>query len=353
MIKHALFVFMLVVAGITKAQPVPQKKPMFHWDSLTSIPDTIGFAGSFAGTTDDVLIVAGGSNFPHGGTPWNGGIKTWYDKIFILEKPTDQWKEAGRLPFALGYGVSISTPQGLILIGGSNEKGHYGNVFRLRYKKGKIETDTLPSLPFALANFCGALAGNKIFVAGGITTPASTTTENAFLCFDLKKKNAGWQRLPTWPGPSRMFGVAASDGKSFFLFSGGELENGSRVYLRDAYAFNQKDGWKQLADLPHATVAAPSLAFFDNAQAFYIFGGDTGKDAKQAAVLREKHPGFSNAILKYNIVQNKWTVAGEINGIPPVTTSLVSWKNKIILPGGEIRPGTRTSQVLAAELHEE
>jgi N-acetylneuraminate epimerase len=337
-------IIMLVAAGTTG-------QVKFTWTHLPSIPDSIGYAGSFAGVADNALIVAGGSNFPDGGAPWTGSVKHWYDKIFVLEKPNGTWKEAGRLPFALGYGVSISTPQGLILIGGSNSTSHHADVFLLQYRNGEIITEKLSSLPFALANTCGALVGNTIFVAGGLSAPDSKNSEKAFLCLDLSKKDAGWKLLPAWPGPSRMLSIAGSDGKQFYLFSGTELTNGSRTYLSDAYVFSEKSGWKKLPDLPQPAVAAPTPAFYKNA--FYIFGGDTGKDAAKAAELKEKHPGFSDSILCFDIQQNNWSLAGKISYPPPVTTSLVVWNNKIVLPGGEVRPAKRTPQVLMAEFHDQ
>jgi hypothetical protein len=46
------------------AQVLPETKDLFCWATLPKIPDSTGFAGSFAGVANDVLIVAGGSNFP-------------------------------------------------------------------------------------------------------------------------------------------------------------------------------------------------------------------------------------------------------------------------------------------------
>jgi N-acetylneuraminate epimerase len=355
----------LITVQATTAQDCPAANRIFTWDTLPPIPDTIGYAGSFAGVTDNVLIVAGGSNFPHGGTPWNGGVKTWYDKIFVLEKPDGQWKEAGRLPFHLGYGVSVSTPDGLVLAGGSNEAGHTAHVWRLRYRNGKVETEVLPSLPYALANACGALAGDKLLIAGGLARPDAANAENVFLCFDLKEPKSGWKILPSWPGPARMLAVAGTDGKCFYLFSGTQLINGKRLYLTDAWVYSFDEGWKQLADLPFAVVAAPSPACYLQ-KGFYLFGGDTGADAAKASILKEKHPGFSTHILRYDPSANTWSIAGNIytnrkpdavenpnNSIwAPVTTPLVWWYDRIVLPGGEVRPGTRTPNVLVATLNE-
>jgi N-acetylneuraminic acid mutarotase len=351
-IPGILNIIILIAAGTIDAQVLPVKKGAFTWDTLPALPDTVGFAGSFAGIADNVLIVAGGSNFPHGGAPWTGASKKWYDKIFVLEKPDGTWKEAGKLPAALGYGVSVSTKQGLVLIGGSNETGHYANVWMLHYRMDKIEIEEFPSLPFALANSCGALVGDKIFIAGGLSAPSSSATEKAFLCFDLKERNSGWKQLPAWPGASRMLSVAGSDKESFFLFSGTQLTDGKRIYLQDAWSFSEAKGWQKLADLPFPVVAAPSPAFYTDKGELHIFGGDTGKDAKDAAALKETHPGFSNEILRYYRKKNMWSVAGEMytsrkddftenpnNSIwAPVTTPLVIWNGKIILPGGEVRP---------------
>ena len=192
----------------------------YSWGTLPAIPDTTGFAGSFAGVSNDVLIVAGGSNFPNGGTPWNGGKKTWYDKIFVLERPDGSWKEAGKLPRTLGYGVSVTTDKGLVCIGGSNAEGHYSDVFLLAYQQGKIVVTPLPSLPAPLANSCGALVDSCIYVAGGLAAPDAVETEQVFYMLDLKHEASGWQPLPAWPGPSRMLSVAGSLDHAFYCSAG-------------------------------------------------------------------------------------------------------------------------------------
>jgi N-acetylneuraminate epimerase len=109
--------------------------------------------------------------------------------------------------------------------------------------------------------------------------------------------------------------------------------------------------------------AAPSPAFANGNNVLQVFGGDDGVAAPKAAELREKHPGFSNQILSYNVQLNQWAKSGEIltlkkpdaathpnNSIwAPVTTTLTVWQGKVILPGGEVRPATRTPNVLMAQ----
>lgn len=336
----------------------------YQWDTLPAIPDATGFAGSFAGVSNGALLVAGGSNFPNGGTPWNGGTKTWYDKVFVLEDTGSTWKEAGKLPRPLGYGVSISLKEGLLIIGGSNAGGHYADSYLLEWKDDSLLTTAFPPLPVPLANTCGALAGNRIYVAGGLHAPDSKEAVSDFYMLDLSAapESRQWQQLPTWPGAARMLSVAGASGNTFFLFSGAAFSKGERSYLRDAYRYHPDSGWKACATMPAATVAAPSPSATDANGTLTIFGGDSGADAANAGTLRENHPGFPDSIYAYDPQQDIWALKGHIlternpdaatnpNGSlwAPVTTPLVHWNGLLVMPGGEVRPGTRTPRVRTA-----
>lgn len=53
------------------------------WTLLPALPDPEGFAGMYAGTCGEIMICAGGTNFPE--KPMlEGGAKTWTDRIFTL-----------------------------------------------------------------------------------------------------------------------------------------------------------------------------------------------------------------------------------------------------------------------------
>ncbi|SDD12644.1 galactose oxidase [Niabella drilacis] len=327
------------------------QEPALTIKALAPLPDSTGFAGAFAGTIDGQLIVAGGSNFPGGGAPWKGSQKVWYDQVFLLANEKGRWKKLGSLPRPLGYGVSISVPEGLICIGGSNANGHYADVFLLQLVKGRLQVTSLPSLPVPLANTCGALVGEVIYVAGGITAPDAPVTEKAFYAMDISKglQKARWTKLPAWPGPSRMLGVAAATDRAFYLFSGAGLVAGKRIYLKDAYRFDASGGWKQIAGLPAPVAAAPGPLMYKNGQ-FFLLGGDDGMLAGKD--LRLAHPGFSKKMIRYDTAKDCWSVPENITGpgngfLVPVTTPLVQWKQQWILPGGEIRPGIRTPKVYA------
>src|SRR5690348_1740468 len=104
-----------------------------------------------------------------------------------------------------------------------------------------------------------------------------------------------------------------------------------------------------------------------------LFGGDKGTtfhkteelifaisnekdEAKKARLNAEKikvqstHPGFCRQVLLYNTKKDEWKTIGNIPFDSPATTTAVKWDNKIIIPGGEIRAGVRTTQILSAKI---
>ena len=144
------------------------------WSQLPPIPDAEGFAYSFAGVSGGALIVAGGANIP--GDKWAEPLhKVWYDSTYVLPKPDGQWQLGPRLARPLGYGVSITVDDSVICIGGSDEKEHTAEVFRLSWRDGHFAASPkMPPLPRPCANFCGALLGRTIYVAGGLEMPTAT-----------------------------------------------------------------------------------------------------------------------------------------------------------------------------------
>jgi|GEM_PF-6551016 len=76
-------------------------------------------AGPFADIHDDILIVAGGANFPQ---PVWENEKAWLDRIYVLDlkQPSPQWRDAGQLPRPIAYGAAVSTPDGVVCMGGAD-----------------------------------------------------------------------------------------------------------------------------------------------------------------------------------------------------------------------------------------
>jgi SSS family transporter len=341
-----------------------QQNKFFNWKQIPSIPDPVGFAGSYAGVSNDALIVGGGANFPDGIGPWGNTKKTWYDRVYVLESPDGGWREAGKFSRPMGYGVSLTWNDRVICIGGADGTDHYNNVWTWQWKNGILVTDTLPSLPYAFANGAGAVLNNTLYIAGGLLHPNDTSAQNTFWSLDLTLplEKMIWQKQTPVPGPGRMLCVAGVQGEHLYIFSGVELysdANGKlqRKYLKDAYRFHPRKGWESITDLPHPVAAAPSPAFTSGQSHLLVFGGDEGKLASQVMELKGDHPGFSSTILAYHTITNTWTSIGEVpqhiqEGVKsPVTTPLVVWNGNVVLPGGEVKPGVRTTHVLQASPH--
>src|SRR4051794_28459653 len=95
------------------AGPAPD---VLRWRALPPLPSGVGLAGSFAGVSADVLIVAGGTSLPQG-PAGKGGAKRWHDRIVVLDDPDGGWRDAGRLPRPLADGLSVSTRKGVVCVG--------------------------------------------------------------------------------------------------------------------------------------------------------------------------------------------------------------------------------------------
>lgn len=350
------FVFVLILFLQTMMANAQQAGPSpLQWKSLPPLPDKVGFAGAYAGVSNDALIVAGGANFPGNAGPWGTAPKTWYDDVFVLKNPSGSWKKAGKLPRAMGYGLSLTTPEGIFCLGGADGTRHYTEAFFLNWKNGRISTTPLPDLPIPLAYASGALLGDRIYVAGGTSTPADTNALNRFWEFDLHKKQ--WTELPSMPGDGRMLAVAGAQDGRFFLFSGVALQANAatgaaqRSYLKECIAYNRASKtWKRMADLPHAVAAAPSPAYAAGQSHLLVVGGDDGAHAQRVMELREKHPGFRDEIMAYHSITDTWASLGQgaaAVSTAAVTTPLVVWNGQLVIPSGEVRPGIRTPRVTA------
>jgi N-acetylneuraminic acid mutarotase len=339
----------------------------FTWEQTKQLPDPEGFAGLYAGISDGALIVAGGSNFPGGKRPWDNATKVWYDNIFVLKTVNGDWSKVGKLPKAMGYGVALTYKNSVICVGGGDAKQCYSDVFSITFDGKLVHVSSLPSLPEPLMNACGVIGHDVLYILGGIKTPTGET-QNNFWSLDLKSSpnRRHWKILANLPGKSRMLATAGSLNGDVYLFGGAHLFPSAnalqREYLKDCWVYKVKMGkWKQIDDMPYPLVATPSPAYASGSH-LSLFGGDDGYYAQKIPELKDRHPGFRNEILSYDATGNKWSVADYIpvdhkrdsvanphNSIyAPVTTPLVIWHNKIVIAGGEARPGVRSNRVLVA-----
>lgn len=349
MIKNRIARTMLVFVCLAAMAAGGAAEVNLQWAQLPPVPDPLGFGGHFSGVSGGALLVAGGSNFPEK-MPWESGRKAWYDTGYVLERVNGPWRAAFKLPRSLGYGVSVSAPDGLYCIGGSGAAEHVRDVLRVRRSSTGWQCEAISPLPKPLAYACGALVGKSIYVTGGTVSPDATAALNEFWALNCRKPGAGWRELEPLPGPGRILAVAAAVRGDFYVAGGASLApdadgKPARNYLKDAYRYSDGKGWVRVADLPSPVVAAPTPAPVVGKDTFLVIGGDDG--ALVHFEPKSQHPGFPNKILSYDTRNDQWTVVSRTPW-PRVTTPAVAWKGRIVLPSGEARPGVRSPEVWAA-----
>ncbi len=324
---------------------------LYRWEELPSIPDAVGLAAPFAGVHNGALIVGGGANFPEG-MPWEGGEKVWHDEVYVLTEPDGEWRSGFRLPRPLAYGISITTPEGVLCIGGDDATRFYRDVFLLTWEDGEIGVTEMPSLPAPAAYATGAMIGRTVYIAGGLSRPEREGPPlHTFWSLDLSNPELGWEELEPWPGEPRFLSVAAVQGGSFYLLSGATMVEADgawkREYLSDGYRYTPGKGWSRIADLPRPAVAAPSPAPSLGAHHFGVIGGDDGSNMGFDPL--SEHPGFTRETLVYHTVTDTWSLRSEIPFTSPVTVPTVNWQGKLVIPSGEVRPGVRSPSVWMGE----
>ena len=366
----------------------------FRFSPLPDLPPNPGYsiqpglAGTYSGIDNDVLIVAGGANFPDK-LPWKGGTKMYYDEVFVLLKTAEEkysWKVMDKkIPFVAAYGGAVPTSSGLLCFGGHTTERTISESWFIKYlpEKETVEITPAPQLPLPLTHFAFARADNQIFVAGGISD-SKQGAEKYFFSLDISGDDPSgwkWESLPVWKGKARAFAVGAgqSNGETncFYLFSGRHVQPGkSPEVLYDAHVYNPLlKKWDIISDGENRDFPFMAGTAFPLGAATIVFtsGADgemmkkqlelenqiTGLKTKekkagekllqlQTRLLNhlDNHPGFGNKLVAFNTLSHETYAIGEIPGTGPVTTTAVKWGDDILIPSGEIRPGIRTPGIL-------
>ncbi len=359
--KRFLKILLFLAAVASAHQAIAQE--MLSWTELPPMPDELGFAGPFAGVHNDAMIVAGGANFPK--PVWDSD-KVWHDRIFVMTRDGDdyEWKVGGRLPRAIAYGASVSTPDGVVCIGGNDSQETFDDVFVLSWdaKSERVTRTEYPALPKPCAFAAATMIGDVIYLAGGQSGPSLETAMTNFWTLDLSKKTSdgefAWQELPGWPGPPRALNLTVSQHNGYndcvYVISGRNQdgpadEPSSYQFLRDVWEFNPSSGtWRQRSDAPRCWMAGTSMKYGQSH--LLVFGGATEELFFQSDALQDDHPGFGNETAAYHTITDTWVSAGS-NLVTQVTTTAVQWGDEIIVPTGEVRPRTRTPNVYRVTVH--
>lgn len=373
----------LLISLFFTADVTAQKSKVnsINWDIAGVLPSTngkpLGFAGPVVGVSNGVLVVGGGANFPDS-MPWLGGKKRYYDDLYVFKKDDRDsliLLKSFKLPFDLAYSANVSTNDGIIVAGGENENGILKKVLLLQWNEAgqNIIIKNFPDLPFPVTNASAVVHKNKIYVAGGELV---NEVSSHLLLLDLYNLDKGWKDLPPLPKPmSHAVMAVQSNGKDDCIYLiGGRKKHSNKPSDLYASAFQfdlTRNEWKEKTSLPYTLSAGTGVAL--GASFILLFGGDNGgtfhkteeiifainneKDEEQKkqltaekVKLQSNHPGFCKQVLLYDTKKDKWKSFSCIPYDSPVTTTAVKWNNEVIIPGGEIRAGVRTSQILSAKI---
>lgn len=321
-----------------------------EWNELPPLPNELGVAGPFAGVSNNALIVAGGANFPR--PVWEND-KQWVDQIHVLTQQEGEyvWRDGGKLPRPIAYGASVSTPDGVLCIGGNDAQRTYSDTFLLGWDGEKITTTSCAPLPVPCSYVQAALIDKTVYVACGQEGLGLDSATNKLWAIDLAKLQSGeadaWRSLPALPGPTRAFALVAAQHDGFrnclYVIGGRRQEEGKTQFLRDVWRFEPIAGeWKQRADAPRVIMAGEAVG--SGQSHILVVGGADESNFDKSDVLKDEHPGFPREALCYHTITDTWSSAGST---PEnlVTTTAVRWGDAIIVPSGEVRPRVRSPHV--------
>ncbi len=401
-------ILFLVIAefGLFDAVAQESNKQRLSFESIPALPNALGVAGPIVGVIDDSLIVAGGANFAAEDDPelWNVS-KKYHSKVWVLDR-TEQngetsfrWNQnvIGELSRNIAYSSVVSTPLGILCLGGEDSEGPKNRAFSLNLVKEEnggweiIENDLgVPDLPEKCTAGGAAVVGNYVYLVAGQVQDINDNKAASRIIWRLnlnrlKKdlnsnvntKSERWERIVSWPveGPRRMFPQVTAQhdgfGDRLYVIGGRRFLDGTDTTnlknlqaTADGWSFNPSkfdsdlmdattgkyigaSPWKRLADAPTPLTAGTAVPFgpahiiVPSAATMSVLHQvvDSGVEMKDF-----EHPGFPRKTYAYHTITDTWTEMGENQGTQ-VTTPAVRWNDDIFLVSGEIRPRVRTNKV--------
>lgn len=360
---HVCCIFVGCLAGSAAIQP--RWSDAFQLPSLTDGVPNPGVARPFSGEHQGVAVLAGGSNF--GSKPLvEGGTKSYCAEIYTCVANSTQWIRAGVLPQPLAEGVSVSTPRGVVCVGGTDGKALSSGAFLLTvHAASRVAIESLPAFPFGFKMGAAAYYQDKVYVVANHAEQGSDVW-----LLDLDDLPRGWRALPALPvareQPVAAVQNTAMQKTALFVFAGFST-NG--LALTDGYAYDLAKGEKGLwQQLPSTTktqahfpvVGAQAIASGD--QHILFLGGSHrevwnahmqalatlhGEALRQHQQHYLKQPveafQFNREILGYHTVSDTWFVWGSQPFPGRCGMAVIPRKDgSLLLASGEIAPGIRT-----------
>ncbi|MCA5005299.1 Kelch repeat-containing protein [Sphingobacterium bovistauri] len=348
-----------------------------EWNVAGKLPEGadnaahIGVAGAVTGILSDMLVVAGGANFPKE-MPWDGGTKAYSKEVYLYTKgQNNEFILSNTQSFedSVAYAANVSFDNSIYSIGGERNGKATSDVYRYFIENKSFKRVQLPSLPLSLTNGAAVQVGGDLYFVGGEN---ADLVSNKIYRLHLSAGGGEWEEFFEMPKPLTHM-VVASDAKDNIYIIGGRKRNTnakSDMY-NEVYSINVDSKKVELLDtLPEALAAGTGgyangnliVIGGDNAQTFHrveeLIGAINleSDESKKAELITKKndiqraHSGFSPNVWYYNLEERTWKASNQIKGASPVTTTAIIHKNLIVIPSGEVRAGVRTDQILMGKI---
>ncbi len=379
--KHLISIILIIVS----VQIQGKSSKTIACNIYESIPETennrgYGISSAGVGILNDKLILIGGSNFSEA-YPWDGGRKVFLNDMLIAEKTNDDsivWlKQPYQFPVRISNSIAIGDGKTLYILGGLNDAETNKKVFKLYFNNSdSLITETFSTLPDLFTPTGGAIHNQLLYITG------HAATENVLYIFN--PATGCWSKNIGLPGGIRSDALTTiqyemGDSSKIYIFGGRHIDDNKLIIYNDFWSYSfDKQRWNHEGIMgvpklkPLIMMAAPAITSTNGE--IYFFGGDEGirlkrrfelekritkshgkhkeKYIKKLRRLYVKHSGFSNTIICYNTNLNSWKEVGKTNiRNLPVATTAIWWRNKIILPAGELKPGIRSNNILEIDLN--
>ena len=313
---------------------------------LKPIPDAAyakGVSAPFCGVVGDVLVVAGGANFPDKSL-LEGGAKRVYADIWAYE--AGDWVHAGVLPDSTAYGATFAVDGALILAGGNVCGVTTDKVYELKLQDGKAELRALPPLPVPMEQGGWTREGDKLYLVGGVgTTGVYACAIGAY----------EWAKVADLPEPLVQPVAFASGGKLYVWggFNPETLEVSDKGIVLDGGA------WSATAPIPDngTFVGATGATLPDGRLAVVggvnraIFARALHNTPEDRIPYLSKEPAeyqFRQAVYTFDPAAGTWARPGSVPACALAGPGVAAFgANALYVAGGELKPGVRSPKIFA------
>ncbi len=351
--KKTLACFVCLVSLVASAQVDLVWSGAFRLPPIDGTNANPGVARAFAGIDNGMVLLAGGANFPDKPLA-AGGTKKFHDEIYGLACAAREpaWKIVGRLPEPMGEGAAVSTPKGIVCVGGAvgaDGKTLTAKAFSLRWDGTQVVSSPLPDFPRPVRMPAMAADGTRVYVVGGEGAACEVWT------LDVAATQPLWTALPPLPEaclqPVAAVQNTANKRTALFVFGGFSPTTGKA--LAGGWSLEIKPDaattWEAVPpvavkDTPEATrrtmIGASALASGD--QHILFFGG-VDRELWDDRVRNVRDFRFGKTVLAYHTVTEKWFELKETPFAGRCGAAVLRLPDgRVLVASGEVAPGIRT-----------